>query len=629
MTGPVTANDEAIGRRTLRAGPLAVTLEGAELRWLRFGPDELIRGIYVAVRDQGWGTVAGRLEDVAIEDRGDAFEVTFTSLHRERDLAFRWNGRISGRADGSISYVMDGTAETSFLRNRIGFCLLHPLEVAGLAVTVETPDGTVAGAFPERISPHQPFKEMRGIRWATPSGVEADVRFEGDLFEMEDQRNWTDASFKTYCTPLRIPYPVRVEAGETVRQAIHLRLATAGTTVVAGHAASAAHAIDRGRLTVHLGGPAGPMPRLGLALAPGRERLAPDEASRLRGLGLDLLFVTIRLGTEDWRPVVAAAADAAAATGTRLRLEVIAGDAGEGIAALMDAIAAADLPLDSIVVFPATGFATTAPVASVAREHARRAGVAAAIAGGSRAHFTELNRADLPIADLDAVAYPISPQVHAFDDASISETIAAQGLTVRDARQIGGGRPVHVGPVTLRPRFNAYLGRPADWGPENESDRVDPRGRTWFGAAWLLASVAELAGSGANSVILGEATGPAGIIGGSGTEDVPGPGTAPAEQVLGALGGLAGSTVCTTDRPSMVSALAVQAAAGRSVLLAHGLPAPQTISITSSQPFGDVSATVSGDPSRPIAFERDGSAVTVVVAPSSFLRVDLAPAPKG
>lgn len=126
MTGGAPANDATIRSRTLRAGPLSVTLEGAELRWLRLGRDELIREIYVAVRDQGWGTVAGRLEDVEIEDDGDAFEITFTSRHRERDLAFRWNGRISGRADGSISYAMDGTAETTFLRNRIGFCSPPP-----------------------------------------------------------------------------------------------------------------------------------------------------------------------------------------------------------------------------------------------------------------------------------------------------------------------------------------------------------------------------------------------------------------------------------------------------------------------------------------------------------------------
>ncbi len=82
-----------------------------------------------------------------------------------------------------------------------------------------------------RISPDQPFKESRDPL-DTPSGVEADVRFEGDLFEMEDQRNWTDASFKTYCTPLRNPYPVRLEAGATVHQAIHLRLNTSGAPIL-------------------------------------------------------------------------------------------------------------------------------------------------------------------------------------------------------------------------------------------------------------------------------------------------------------------------------------------------------------------------------------------------------------
>jgi len=39
------------------------------------------------------------------------------------------------------------------------------------------------------------------------------ISFEGDVFETEDQRNWTDASFKTYCPPLRLPYPRPFEAG--------------------------------------------------------------------------------------------------------------------------------------------------------------------------------------------------------------------------------------------------------------------------------------------------------------------------------------------------------------------------------------------------------------------------------
>ena len=46
----------------------------------------------------------------------------------------------------------------------------------------------------------------------------------GDIFEMEDQRNWSDASFKTYCTPLALPFPVEIDAGTAVTQEVCISL---------------------------------------------------------------------------------------------------------------------------------------------------------------------------------------------------------------------------------------------------------------------------------------------------------------------------------------------------------------------------------------------------------------------
>jgi hypothetical protein len=122
---------------------------------------------------------------------------------------------ISGTGDGTIDYVLDGVAGRSFLKNRIGFCVLHPMELAGREAMVETPEGRLVSTFPDLISPDQPFLDMVSLRHGVGDGADARVtiRFEGDLFETEDQRNWTDASYKTYSTPLRLPYPVRVEAG--------------------------------------------------------------------------------------------------------------------------------------------------------------------------------------------------------------------------------------------------------------------------------------------------------------------------------------------------------------------------------------------------------------------------------
>ena len=67
---------------------------------------------------------------------------------------------------------------------------------------------------------------MRAVSYEVTAGVEAEVRFEGEIFEMEDQRNWTDASYKTYGTPLSEPFPVEVPAGAKISQRITLTLKT-------------------------------------------------------------------------------------------------------------------------------------------------------------------------------------------------------------------------------------------------------------------------------------------------------------------------------------------------------------------------------------------------------------------
>ncbi len=52
-----------------------------------------------------------------------------SSRHRRGPVAFDWQGRIEGGADGRIVYTLDGSAGSTFLRNRIGLCVLHPVRV--------------------------------------------------------------------------------------------------------------------------------------------------------------------------------------------------------------------------------------------------------------------------------------------------------------------------------------------------------------------------------------------------------------------------------------------------------------------------------------------------------------------
>ncbi len=199
----------------LRAGPLELVFQAGDLRAIRLGEVEVWRRVYVAVRDRNWDTIPIRLSEVRIEQDDRSFVVTFKAEHCQGPVDFTWNGTIVGEASGTITYQMDGRARSSFLRNRIGICVHHPIvECAGRSCEVVHSDGTTErGAFPDAISPHQPFKDIKAIAQEVVPGVRAEVRFEGEVFEMEDQRNWTDASFKTYSTPLATSVPRRGVGG--------------------------------------------------------------------------------------------------------------------------------------------------------------------------------------------------------------------------------------------------------------------------------------------------------------------------------------------------------------------------------------------------------------------------------
>ena len=81
--------------------------------------------------------------------------------------------------------------------------MLHPIEECrGRPCEVETVDGVkVSATFPETIHPHLPFANVRALSHEVEAGVLATVRLEGDTFETEDQRQWGDASYKTYSRP--------------------------------------------------------------------------------------------------------------------------------------------------------------------------------------------------------------------------------------------------------------------------------------------------------------------------------------------------------------------------------------------------------------------------------------------
>ncbi|MGK0186038.1 MAG: hypothetical protein ACI9R3_001821 [Verrucomicrobiales bacterium] len=199
------------------------------LRRIRLGDREVIRCIYIAVRDHNWGTPKPRITNVRKTVGNDNFAITFESECKDRDVHFRWETSITGNHNGIVTVTFKGEALTTFRRNRIGLCILYPIrECAGTIARQTRTDGSVIECrFPETIEPQivgqASFRDLQQLTHEVRPELWAEMTFDGEIFEMEDQRNWTDASFKVYGTPLADPFPVEVEKGTQIRQSVRLR----------------------------------------------------------------------------------------------------------------------------------------------------------------------------------------------------------------------------------------------------------------------------------------------------------------------------------------------------------------------------------------------------------------------
>ncbi len=205
--------------RVLSAGPFSARLEAGNLRYLRFGDTEILRAVAFVVRDRDWGTYAPEISGLEVSEGLDEFLVTYAAVCRG-PAVLRYRARIEGRADGTLRFDAEAVAEGDFETNRCGFVVLHPAAAAGAAASIEHCDGSrEETVFPELIDPWRPFVAIREITHRA-GRLDVTCRLEGDAFEMEDQRNWSDASFKTYGRPLEMPWPFVLPAGTPVVQSV-------------------------------------------------------------------------------------------------------------------------------------------------------------------------------------------------------------------------------------------------------------------------------------------------------------------------------------------------------------------------------------------------------------------------
>jgi hypothetical protein len=532
--------------RSLSLGPVSFLVADGAVRSLAFEGVEVIRGLAYPIRDADWGTAATTTVSEDVSEAGGTlcYRRIFTAGY-DFDGDFRITVTLD-RSGVGVAATLCLAALRDVVTNRSGFVILHPLRgVAGEPMEARRPDGSVERlAFPRLVSPAQPVRDLAGLAHRV-DGVEVDIAFSGEVFEMEDQRNWTDASYKTYCRPLALPRPYTVTAGDRVEQEITVRLrrtppgaagsdkaaAAIGPRGAPGIAASAAgrnataSVAKRGAAAPSRAGAPGAsvaatgdamaaLPAITLAVDETIAPVAPAVAA-LREVAFAGALVRCRPdGT-------GAALAAARPLGVPVTLELVM-PAGASPAAELDEAATgargSGIAPHRVVALPEAYLASIqpegpwpAPTPEDAVEAVARAFPEADAGGGVLTFFTELNRC--PPKTGRFVTFGTAAIVHAADDASVLETLEALPDVFATAARIAGERPLHLGLVGIGMRSNPY-GASTAANPDGRRVAMalaDPRQRGLFAAAFAVGAMAAAARAGVASLSLGMGDGPLGL----------------------------------------------------------------------------------------------------------------------
>ncbi|AHM75231.1 hypothetical protein [Yersinia hibernica] len=524
-------------KHTLSAKLLSAEFDNGALRWIRWRGVEVLRALTFLVRTPGWGTPEPQISGLDIQQGDDSFEVNYQANYINGDEQVSVNLRFAGRSDGVLSASAQIIAASPFATNRTGFVVLYPLDgFAGSAVQVEhAAGGSAELTIPDAISPGQPIFDIRAITHQPIEGLSVTTRFDGDTFEAEDHRNWSDASFKIYSRPIGLPYPYQLLPEQALHQSVSMNIrdnATLPADVPAINSAASVY--------VAVGAPTEQrIPAIGLGLSADKSADALAYAPQLANLGPVHFLLRYDPAAQHQIEHLAAASQLASRTHLPVAFELLltaSHDPATEIAQAAKLLKDVGISPISVAIFPKIDersfqpgeIRPPSPSDSDIYREAKKAFPGIPIGGGSPAFFTEFNRKRPAAGTFDFITHATAPTVHAADDASVIETLQSLPHIIRSARhiihtakQIVGSEkpsirnvPYHIGPIGIGARLNPYGSGPV---ANPDSARVglaenDPRQRGLFAAAWHVGYAAIIAEHGVDTLVMAAPTGPFGVI---------------------------------------------------------------------------------------------------------------------
>ncbi len=495
--------DETVrGLGRAEIGALSFLYSSDGLRRISWNNVELVRALAWPIRDENWGTYPVTvISESVCEDDGFALDLAFSV----GDGRLRCDLSIRADATGVLKADLDMTPVNGvFSTNRAGFTVLHPINgIAGAALNIVHSDGgSERSSFPELIRPDQPARDIRSLSYGV-DGQSVEIAFEGETFEMEDQRNWSDASFKTYCVPLE--HPFTYDIAHRIRQTVTVRVAGKPT----GQNAGASRPVLAFETTP------GVAPDIGVALETGW--LPSRDVPEIPGS-----FCVLRTapGSAD-TALLAEYASRFSSFDLEIRLPND-GVVEDGLRATAKVLSAQGLVPARVIALPDSYLDSHQPVGpwpdgptpNDVLARVRDIFPASSVGGGMLTNFTELNRCRPDPSQCDFVTHGLTAIVHASDDLSVLETLETLPHIFASAAVLADGLPYRLGLCAIGMRSNPYGAAVAE-NPDQvrrTMARVEPRHRGVFGACFAVGLLAATQGTSVRSLCLGAPVGPFGLV---------------------------------------------------------------------------------------------------------------------
>ena len=451
-------------------GGFTLDLAREAIRNIRFEGVQLIDLLYTAIRPLDWSTLKADEYSVDVQIIGNDCVITVNEVFAGA-LSAQAKITLSNNNTFSVGYELKGLTEYQVSRWGVCFCLntadwmrssvVSSGNTYSLAQDISPQrvvDGVIQGLFPASDEMHFLAPDKRSLK----------VVSTGKVLEAEDQRNWTDNTYKIYSGSLSEPFPFLTSAGSIWKQSVNFEVGVPESVTT-----------DATKILVK---EIEALPSIGLQFNHD-SLLTPDDLEKaFILLEIDHLRIneealtSQKIATTAANGLILEAALLSSSKGDALKAEVLQLServpAGSRLLVQREGrqvIDAADLPKNSSL---------------------------NSYIPGSDAFLVDLQSNQYNFGN--SVSYSIAPTVHSFDTETIFKTLFTQQESIYFAQKYIAPQ-VFISPITFSMRGNPHSGHSRDQRLVYAEPEMALHIRTIEGAAWTLGSIHSLASAGAFS----------------------------------------------------------------------------------------------------------------------------------